>query len=485
MYFKRIKTPGLAHNAYIIGSKGIAVVIDPRRDIEEYLEEARKNKLQIKYVLETHRQEDFIMGSDQIREVTKAQIVSGKHKLFAHSNFYLGDGEELVVGDLVFRCLYTPGHTPESVSYACFMKDRQTKAWGVFTGDTLFIGETGRTDLSDPDKTAENANILYESIHQKILPIGDQALLYPAHGAGSVCGGDIADYDESTIGFERTYNPVFIYSKEDFIKYKVKERIPRPPYFRLMEILNLRGGIKLVKNAEALPVLHPEDFARESKKGIIFDTRQPEAFAGGHVPMSYSLWFEGLPVFSGWLANDETPVYLILERPDDLKKACLYLQRVGVDNICGVLAGGFAAWRDAGLHIQMSGTLNAASQFFAEKEMSVLDVRDISEFEKGHIKNSWHAYVGYIPEIEAINNQLDPKKALAVTCGVGHRASLAISILLRAGFKNIFNLLGGITAWKKLNKPLIMGPAEERVLDSKIINGQITNEAAGAEARVH
>lgn len=172
MFFQRIKTPGIAHNAYLLGSNGIGVIIDPRRDVDEYLEIARKNKLQIKYVLETHRQEDFVLGSDQIREATNAQIVSGKHKYFAHSDVYLNDGEEFEVGDLVFRCLYTPGHTPESVSYACFMKEKPNSAWAVFTGDALFIGETGRTDLPDPNKTAENAEILYDSIHQKIFTAG-------------------------------------------------------------------------------------------------------------------------------------------------------------------------------------------------------------------------------------------------------------------------------------------------------------------------
>ncbi len=300
MFFQRVKTPGVAHNAYIIGSKGDAVIVDPRRDIEEYLKITRENKLQVKYVLETHRQEDFVFGSDQIREITNAKIVSGKHKYSAHSDIYIDDGEELKLGDLTFRCLYTPGHTPESVSYACFMKDKPTLAWAVFTGDALFIGETGRTDLPDTDKTAENAGIHYDSIHQKILPLGDQTLLYPAHGSGSVCGGNIAEYDESTLGFERTYNPVFISSKVEFIKKKVKERIPRPPYFDLMEKLNLRGGIKLSKSPEAVPTLSPKDFARESKNGIVFDTRLPEAFAGGHIPGAYSVWLDGLPVFGGW-----------------------------------------------------------------------------------------------------------------------------------------------------------------------------------------
>ncbi len=482
MFFQRIKTPGVAHNAYLIGSKGIGIIIDPRRDVDEYFQIARKNKLQIKYILETHRQEDFVVGSDQIRELTKAQIVTGKHKFSGHSDIFLDDEESLEIGDLIFRCLYTPGHTPESVSYAVFMKDKPNSAWAVFTGDALFIGEAGRTDLPDPDKTAENAAILFESIQKKILPLGDQTLLYPAHGSGSVCGGNIAEYDESTIGFERTYNPAFIHSKEKFIENKINERIPRPPYFRLMEKLNLRGGIKLSKSPETIPTLTPKDFAREYEKGIVIDTRHPEAFAGGHIPKSYSIWLDGLPVFGGWVADDQTAVYLVLEKPDDLKNAFLHLQRIGVDNISGLLGGGFEGWRDAGLPIQMSGTLSVSSKSFEKGDIPLLDVRDITEFEEGHIIGASHAYVGFIPQMN-FESEFDPQKPLAVTCAVGHRASLAVSLLLRAGYKNLYNLLGGTTAWKKLDKPLVVGPDKKRTLDREIINKRVTQESISEAAQ--
>lgn len=476
MLFQRIKTPGVAHNAYIIGSKGSAIIIDPRRDVDDYFKIASQNKLQIKYILETHRQEDFVFGSDQIRELTGAQIVSGKHKFSAHSDLYLNDEEKLEIGDLIFKCLYTPGHTPESVSYAVYMKEKPENAWAVFTGDALFIGEAGRTDLPDPDKTAENAAILFDSIQSKILPLGDQTLLYPAHGSGSVCGGNIAEYDESTIGFEKTYNPAFVCTKEQFIENKVKERIPRPPYFDLMEKLNLRGGIKSEKNAQTIPALTPKDFKNEANNGIIIDTRKPEAFAGGHITNSYSIWLDGLPVFGGWVADDQTPVYLVLEKPDDIKDAFNHLQRIGVDNIKGFLAGGFEGWRDAGLKIQMSGTLDVNSENL-DSNIPILDVRDITEFEEGHIAGSFHAYVGFLPQLENIKANLNKQSPLIVTCGVGHRASLAVSILLREGYTSVYNLLGGTTAWKKLQKPLVKGSDHNHTLDQKIINKRITHEA--------
>lgn len=483
MFFQRIKTAGVAHNAYLIGSNGIGVIVDPRRDVDEYFEIARKNKLEIRYVLETHRQEDFVLGSDHIRQKTGAKIVSGKHKYSAHSDLPLADGDDLEIGELVFRCLYTPGHTPESVSYAVYLKDKPDTAWAVFTGDALFIGEAGRTDLPDVDKTAQNAAILFESIQSKIRPLGDQTLLYPAHGSGSVCGGNIAEYDESTLGYERGYNPAFINSLEEFIEKKLKERIPRPPYFRLMEKHNLKGGIALSKDPETIATLSPKDFAGESTKGIVIDTRLPEAFGGGHIPGSYSIWLDGLPVFGGWIANDKVPIYLVLERPADLKTAFLHLQRIGVDNICGVLAGGFEGWRDAGLEVQISGTLSVNSKALEAKRMTIVDVRDITEYEESHIPGSKHAYVGFLPELGSIGRQLDPEKAVAVTCSVGHRASLAVSILLRQGFTNVFNLLGGITAWKKRGKPVVTGPDKQHTLDLKMINKGISKESASSALR--
>lgn len=473
MFFKVFKTPGLAHNAYLIGSKGTGILIDPRRDLDEYFSEALKNKLEIRYVLETHRQEDFVLGSAHARQITGAKVVSGKHEFSAHSDIALADGEELEIGELIFRCLYTPGHTPESVSYAVYMTDKPDIAWAVFTGDALFIGEAGRTDLPDPDRTAENAAILFDSIRAKLAPLGDQTLLYPAHGSGSVCGGNIAEYDGSTIGFERTYNPAFVKTREEFIEAKLKERIPRPPYFRLMEKLNLKGGIPLSKRPNAIPVLAPEAFERESANGIVIDTRLPEAFAGGHIPGSYSIWLDGLPIFGGWVADDKVAVYLVLERPEDIEKAFLFLQRIGVDNISGVLAGGFEGWRDAALKVEQSGTFAVDSDLLNSKSVTLLDVRDITEYEEGHIAGSKHSYVGFLLELKNIKSTLDDFKPIVLVCSVGHRASLAKSILLRSGVKNVFNLLGGITAWKKREKPLVEGPDEKQTLDLDIIKSQL------------
>lgn len=459
MFFQRIKTPGLAHNAYLLGDKHDAVLVDPRRDIEEYLTLARENDLIIKYVLETHRQEDFVIGSKEVAEKTGAKIVSLDHSLFGHSDLRLQDGETLTAGTLTLKALHTPGHTPESTCYAAFLKDIPDRAWGVFTGDTLFIGETGRTDLTDPKKTREHAGLLFDAIHDKLAPLGDHTLLWPAHGSGSVCGGNIAERDESTLGLERACNPVFTKGRAAFIEAKLRERIPRPPYFSLMERLNLAGGIPVAKKPDSVPMLPPKKFASEIKQGIVLDGREPEAFAGGHVPGSYSVWLEGMAIFGGWLANQTTPVYLVLESMDQLETAVLSLGRLGVDNIQGVLAGGFAAWRDAGQPLAYSGTVAPRELAGDRDRFVVLDVRDDMEFEtEGHIADARHLYVGYVDEhLGRIEDDLDREAAIAVVCSVGHRAGLAASILRRNGYPNVKNLLGGMTAWTKLELPTSKG----------------------------
>lgn len=460
MLFRKVKTPGIAHVAYVLGDQGEAIVVDPRRDVDEYVSVARSEGLRVRYVLETHRQEDFVMGSAELAKKLGAKVVSLDHKLFGHSDLKLADGESLDLAGLRVKALHTPGHTPESACYAVYLPGVDL-AWGVFTGDTLFIGATGRTDLPDREKTGENAGLLYDSVRAKLAPLGDQALLWPAHGAGSVCGGDIADRDDSTLGLERACNPVFRESREAFIARKLRERIPRPPYFRTMEVWNLEGGRPLAKPASAVPVLAPKDFAREMKQGLVVDAREPEAFASGHVPGSVNVWLKGLPVFAGWLATERTRVYLVLPSLDDLEDALKHLARVGVDAVEGVLAKGFEGWRDAGMPVASISTITPRELAESREHHVVLDVRDDQEFEEeGHIPGARHLYVGYLDEHHGrVREALKAKPSVAVTCSVGHRSGVAVSVLERHGYTNVKNLLGGMTAWGALELPKEKGSA--------------------------
>ena len=465
MIFERIKTPGIAHVAYLIGNEGEAAVVDPRRDVDEYLTLARKHKVTVRYVIETHRQEDFVMGSAELVRQCGAKVVNGRHAGFGHGDIRLADGERFEIAKgIELVALHTPGHTPESMCYAVYLVDAPDKAWAVFTGDTLFIGEAGRTDLTDPQRTSLHAGQMHDAVHGKLLPLGDQAIVLPAHGAGSVCGGNIAERDHSTLGLERHYNPVFTQPRQQFIQAKVDERIPRPPYFRHMEQVNARGGMGAVKSVSAVQVLQPEKFQSECQRGVVFDLRLPEAFAGGHVPGSYSIWSEGLPVFAGWVAEAGTPIFLVVDHADKaLEEAVKALGRVGLDHVEGVLAGSFEGWRDQGLPMAGVGTMEARSigELPDRRGLRVIDVRDDNEFEKeGHVPGASHLYVGYLEhELGRLRPEFDKKQTCVVACSVGHRASLAASILLRSGAVDVRNMLGGMDAWQRLGRRLELGPS--------------------------
>lgn len=452
MFFKRLKASGLGQNSYILGcGEGLAVVIDPRRDIDEYLALARENDLSISHILETHRQEDFEFGSRTLAAMTGAKIVTGTHELFGHSDIKFEDEKELKVGTTRIVALETPGHTPESMTYAVYPKDTKDKCWGIFTGDTLFVSETGRTDLTNAEKTGENAGILYDSIHKKIAPLGDQTLLFPAHGSGSACGGNISKRDDSTLGIEKGTNLVFKVSRMEFVEHKLAEKLPRPPYFSHMEEVNLTGGRPL-----GLPdfrVLQPKEFQKRMKDGIVIDCRSPDAFAGAHIPLSYNIWLKGLAAFGGWVADESTAIFLVVDAPDHIHEAVTSLSRIGIDGVEGVLGGGVAAWREQGLPVYGLGTVSAqdCANWMQDRRVNVLDVRDDNEWTKKHIPGALHTYVGHVEESIP---QLPKDSELVVHCSVGHRGGLAASMLERSGFTNVYNMLGGLCAWEALGLPL-------------------------------
>ena len=454
MQFRRLETPGIAHFAYLIADDGVAAIVDPCRDVKRYLDAAREMGVRITHVIETHRHEDFVMGSSHLAELTGAEVVNGQHECFGRGDIRLADGETFELGNATIEALHTPGHTPESMCWVIRSGDAPDQPWGVFTGDTLFFGDTGRTDLPDPDRSEENAGRVYDAVHQKLAPLGDATLIFPAHGAGSVCGSGMAAMPLSTIGLEKTYNQVFQLEREAFVKKKGGERIPRPPYFRHMEQVNLKGGIAPRRPASAVPLLSPEELADRAEGAVLIDAREPEAYAGAHVPDAYVVWLGGLPVFGGWVASHDDPVYLYTDSEEAIGQAVEHLMRIGIDDVRGALRGGFGTWRGSGRPMVRSGVIFPEQLAKVLGEVTLLDVREADEFAGGHIEGARNIYVGHL-EDELSELDLDRDAPVVVTCGIGHRAAIGVSILERAGFTDVRNLIGGMQAWSARELPTV------------------------------
>ncbi len=298
MIFERIKSEGLAHLSYLIASGGEAAVVDPRRDSQIYADIAERSCLEIRYIFETHRNEDYVIGSRELEHLTGAEICHSRELNFQYGDHNLRDGDEFEIGDLKIQALYTPGHTNESLSYALSSPSEGERPFMIFTGDTLFVGDVGRVDLYGSEKTAGQAALLYESIHRKLLPLGDSVIICPSHWAGSVCGSQISRREMSTIGYERLYNPPLQLIKEAFIEHMVQQRLTVPPYFKRMEELNLKGA-PLLKELPPPRPLTPQQFKGEMEKGaVVIDARMPKPSAGVTSPV---------PIASGLAAYPSTP----------------------------------------------------------------------------------------------------------------------------------------------------------------------------------
>lgn len=454
MFFERIKSEGIAHNSYLIGSQNDAAVIDPRRDCQIYIDLAQQKGLKIRHIFETHRNEDYVIGSIELNNSTGAEIYHGPGLEWKYGNT-LRDGQEFQIGNLRLTAIHTPGHTDESMSYALTDLSSGEATVMVFSGDALFVGDVGRTDLYGPEEAPRLASNLYDSIFNKILPLGDGVILCPAHGAGSVCGLNISDRDESTLGIERLQNPVLqLKKRDDFIKYKVAEKPERPHYFRQMEKYNLEGPPLL--GCLPLPApLTPTEFNEEMERGaVVVDTSLPAAYGGAHIKGSYSIWIEGLPVFAGWVLSYDKPILLVLEDQCHLERAVRYLIRAGYDWIVGYLKGGVEGWYNAGFpteHMELLTVHQLKAKIDSGEELTILDDRGQDEWDQGHIKGAKHIYVGHIPERMS---DIPKDKPVAMFCNVGHRAGLGASILLREGCREVYNVLGSMTAWKAAGYPI-------------------------------
>lgn len=446
MLLEKIKTPGLSHLSYLIGSGGKAAVIDPRRDCECYVEMARAEGLEITHIFETHRNEDLVSGAPILRELTGARVLHGPNSAgtveYAET---AREGDEFEIGQLKIRVLETPGHTDDHLAFVLHDTAYPDGPVGVFTGDALFVGDVGRTDFY-PERKREVAGLLYDSL-QKILDLGDQVILYPAHGAGSVCGSGMAEREFSTLGHERANNPRLQFeSREAFIDFKVDENHYQPPYFRLMERLNLEGG-------DAAPrVLRPKPLSLSELSDIdvdhLVDVREPLAFASGHLPGSMNLPVGMISAFAGWFIREGESVVLIASDEDQLEAAMTHLVRIALDDIQGGYVGVVpaAAQGKPMRTIPMIGTEEVERRLGGSEDgWTLLDVRDADERAEGAIEGSRHIYVG---ELNERYHDLDPSQHYTLMCASGMRATVAAGWLASRGFDKLDIYLGSMGAWK-------------------------------------
>ena len=452
MKVKVVKSEGLAHNSYYLTSEDEAAVIDPRRDCTIYTQLAAQDCTKIKYILETHRNEDYVTGSLELQNMTQAEIAHSNESPFKYGEHNLSDGETLNVGNTKIKTAYTPGHTNESLSYIIF---EGSEPQMVFTGDTLFAGSVGRTDLYGKQAQPTQAEKLYDNLYEKLLILGNSVLVYPAHGAGSICGSGISGQEPTTIGYEKRTNPFLQLDKEEFIQKSTSENLVVPRYFKRMEEFNLNGPPLLTEMAYPKPMLLPAfEEEMQEQNMIIIDTRLPYAFAGSHIPNSLSIWLGGTSVYPGWLMDTNQYIVFVHERQEDIDIATPRLRRLGFDNMCGYLCGGMNTWQEAGRPIRSFKTISSTElkTKLSKDEIALLDVREPHEWtEDGYIEGATLIHFADLPEETGILPKDEP---IAITCSVGNRTSIALSILERAGYTNLSNVLGGMTAWANLGYPI-------------------------------
>jgi hydroxyacylglutathione hydrolase len=454
MILQRFEVPGLAHYSYLIASEQQAIVIDPQRDISVYREFAAAKGLSITHILETHIHADYASGSLALAAITGAKLClsahdHGQHYRYKMPHLELKDGDEVSFGKLRIVALHTPGHTPEHLSFLLFDQQGCGDPLGIFSGDFLLIGSLGRPDLLGEGEKQRLAEQLFDSSQHRIADLPDGTIVYPGHGAGSLCGVGISERPESTIGYERHCNVFMASSSREAFVAKILGSVPQfPGYYRKMKALNAQGAppFSTVPGAVAH---NPWSFEAESRKegGIILDVRTPDAFGGAHIPGAFNIGAgSNLSLWAGWVLPYEGNIFIVGDdSSESLEDARKSLLRVGHDRIAGYLKGGMNAWLAAGLDQAHLPQLSVRELHAVVAEgATVLDVRSPGEWKIGHIASAIHIPLGDLSERL---QELPVAVPLHVICGSGYRSSIGCSILQRAGFPQVRNTAGGMTAW--------------------------------------
>ncbi len=449
----------LAHASYLVVSEGVAAVIDPQRDVDLYIEEAARRGAKIEHVIETHLHADFVSGHRELAERTGANIYLGARAGATFPHVAVREGTAIEFGKVRMSFLETPGHTLESVSVVVTDFEQGNEPVAVFTGDTLFIGDVGRPDLGGDHTPQELAGILYDSLHAKLMRLPDSVVVYPAHGAGSLCGKNLSEDRSSTIGRERATNYALrATSREAFVEMLTAELPDKPEYFLRDVEINRRGAAAL---AEFTPLrrLSAHDVTLAMERGaIVLDVRDRESFAAAHLPGSINVGLDGQ--FASWcgsLLGLDVDLIIVAGDDEGAEQARTRLARVGIERVSGVLDGGIEGWRRAGKSVSRTPQLDPRELRNALTEgriRQVIDVRLPGEWESGIIES---AYLRPLHRLSRALDDLDRSLPTAVYCRSGYRSSTAASILEREGFSDVLNVRGGFDAWKDGAFPISQG----------------------------
>lgn len=455
MYIKQLYTGCLSEAAYYIESNGEAAVIDPLRDIDTYLSLADERKATINYIFETHFHADFVSGHLELAKATHAPIIYGPGTVTKFQSYVAKDGETFKIGNLTIEVMHTPGHTLESVCY--LLRDENGKDYCVFTGDTLFVGDVGRPDLAQKGNeitVKDLAGMLYDSLQNKIVPLADDVIVYPAHGPGSSCGKNLGPDTDSTIGEEKQFNYALkAASKEEFIKQVTDGIPPAPQYFSVNAKINKEGYESLDEvMATAMKPLSLDNFkSLMTDDTIILDTRDTEEFMEGFIPGSVSIALNGrYAEWAGSLLSFDAPILLVTE-PGKEKESIIRLARVGLDKVKGYLNGGYTTWKKNKEQQDMIINVEADELLMDipfDKNLVVIDVRKPAEFAEGHLKDAINMPLNDMNDPGSMAN-IEEYQNLYIHCGGGYRSVIAASLLKRQGFHNLRNVAGG---WEKIKE---------------------------------
>jgi hydroxyacylglutathione hydrolase len=455
MFIQQLYTGCLSEAAYYIESNGEAAVIDPLRDIDGYLQLANERKARIKYIFETHFHADFVSGHLDLAAATGAPIVYGPGTQTKFEAHVAKDGEQFKIGAISIQVLHTPGHTLESSCY--LLKDENGKDHCVFTGDTLFVGDVGRPDLAQKGEqitVTDLAGMLYDSLHNKLAPLADDVIVYPAHGPGSACGKNLGPSTHSTIGEEKKTNYAMkAESKDQFIK-EVTDGIPAPPqYFPINAMINKEGYDSLdAILKQGMTPLSVDAFKKTvNEDTVILDTRRADTFTLGFVPGSISIGLEGrFAEWAGSLLPFDAPLLLVTD-PGKEKETIIRLARVGFSKVMGYLDGGFAAWQQGGEEVDLIIDVEPDELMMDipfDDRLVVVDVRKPAEYADGHLKDAQNIPLNDMTDPGVMSN-LEEDQNIYVHCQGGYRSVIASSLLKRQGIHNIRNVVGG---WNKIKE---------------------------------